>query len=59
VCTGGDLYKPDTCYEICGDGKILDRNDRECDDGNVFDGDGCSSNCIVEPGFECYGGTNI
>lgn len=24
-----------------------------CDDGNTNDGDGCSSQCLVEPGFSC------
>ena len=27
-----------------------------CDDGNTADGDGCSSNCTVEPAFFCEGG---
>lgn len=30
------------CVEICGDGVVIDD---ECDDGNLVDGDGCSSNC--------------
>jgi cysteine-rich repeat protein len=35
----------------CGDGAV---NDLEsCDDGNSDDGDGCSSTCTVEDGFEC------
>lgn len=25
----------------------------ECDDGNTNDDDGCSSACIVEPGWDC------
>ena len=25
----------------------------ECDDANVFSGDGCSSSCTLEPGFDC------
>ena len=24
----------------------------ECDDGNVIDGDGCSSDCLLEIGYE-------
>ena len=24
-----------------------------CDDGNMLDGDGCSSNCVVEMGWTC------
>ncbi|MCA9655323.1 MAG: DUF4215 domain-containing protein [Myxococcales bacterium] len=30
----------------CGDG-VVDAGE-ECDDGNVFDGDGCSSQCLME-----------
>ena len=37
--------------EICGDGKNLGQV--ECDDGNTVSGDGCSSDCKVEPGFSC------
>jgi len=37
--------------EICGDGLNLGQN--ECDDGNKVDGDGCSSDCRIEYGFEC------
>ena len=33
------------CEAQCGDG-VLVENDEECDDGNLFDGDGCSSTCI-------------
>ncbi len=25
----------------------------KCDDGNLLGGDGCSTNCVVEPGFRC------
>ncbi|UCE71453.1 MAG: hypothetical protein JSU99_09210, partial [Nitrospiraceae bacterium] len=34
---------------VCGNGS-LDPGE-ECDDGNTFDGDGCSANCTLEP--EC------
>ena len=27
-----------------------------CDDGNVVDGDGCSSQCGIEIGYQCSGG---
>jgi len=30
-----------------------------CDDGNLFDGDGCSNTCQVESGFLCYGSPSI
>ncbi len=36
---------------ICGDG-LLDIGE-VCDDGNMGDGDGCSSSCQVETGFIC------
>ena len=29
----------------------------ECDDGNVDNGDGCSSSCTQETGFACSGGS--
>lgn len=28
----------------------------ECDDGNLNDGDGCSSMCVIEANYFCYGG---
>jgi cysteine-rich repeat protein len=28
-----------------------------CDDGNPFDTDGCTFNCLTETGFQCLGGT--
>ena len=43
-----------TCQEKCGDGMkfVL-----PCDDGNNNDGDGCSRDCHVEPGYTCAGGS--
>ncbi len=38
---------------ICGDGVI--EVPEECDDGNADSGDGCSSICFVEDGWECSG----
>ena len=37
--------------EICGDGYNFGQH--KCDDGNTLNGDGCSSKCEVEEGFEC------
>ena len=31
---------------VCGDGN--QEGTEECDDGNLVDGDGCDSNCVVE-----------
>lgn len=44
------------CSEICGDGIDLEY---QCDDGNVLNGDGCSSNCLVEPGWHCSKNSNL
>jgi len=41
----------------CGDG-FIDGNE-ECDDGDLGNGDGCSSICEVESGFACYGGPSF
>jgi len=46
-CSNG--YVPNalktSCDPICGDGILL--GTEGCDDGNVLNGDGCSSACIV------------
>src|SRR5262245_6222491 len=34
----------------CGDGIVVDE---ACDDGNNVDGDGCTADCKIEPGFMC------
>merc|ERR1711959_127903 len=41
----------------CGDGNrgALE----QCDDGNRLDGDGCSRECGVEPGYSCTGGDSL
>ena len=38
--------------EACGNG-VLDYTEA-CDDGNKRNGDGCSSTCVVEPGWRCF-----
>ena len=38
------------CTEICGDGIIINK---KCDDKNFVSGDGCSSDCEIEAGYEC------
>jgi len=30
----------------------------ECDDGNIYDGDGCSSACEIENGYRCFNGSS-
>ena len=43
--------------DICVDGETIDieQGPLDCDNGNMMDGDGCSSFCTVECGFECGG----
>ncbi|XP_072015800.1 pappalysin-1-like [Amphiura filiformis] len=40
---------------FCGNGVIDSANGEECDDGNVMDGDGCNTVCLVETHFKCSG----
>lgn len=56
------LMQPDgTAYSVCepdcGDGRKVDIE--KCDDGNLKNGDGCSSTCTVEDGWSCSGGTSV
>jgi fibro-slime domain-containing protein len=46
-----DKGKTRACDATCGDGN-LDPSEK-CDDGNLSDGDGCSSKCEEEKGFKC------
>ena len=39
------------CELLCGDGVL--EGQEMYDDGNINNGDGCSSKCIVEPGYLC------
>lgn len=43
------------CKSACGDGQRF--SDEECDDGNTYNGDGCSSACEEESGFKCTDST--
>lgn len=58
-CWGGSKTGPDQCAEECGDGRNFYKSYGvdSCDDGNTDDGDGCDSDCQVEFGYECAGGT--
>ncbi|CAG5169352.1 uncharacterized protein ALTATR162_LOCUS7031 [Alternaria atra] len=46
------LYE-EQCNGVCGDGVTDPGNGEECDDGNNFDGDGCSSSCTNGKGSIC------
>lgn len=57
----GMPQKPSTAGGVCGgtrgcgDGQGSTRFAREeCDDGNRLGGDGCSADCTIEPGWDCY-----
>ena len=42
------------CREACGKGNLIS-DKLDCDDGNLIDGDGCSSTCGYEEAYwECY-----
>jgi len=47
--SGGQGGATDTC------GNQIVESMEECDDGDVTDGDGCSSSCVLEPGWNCSG----
>lgn len=53
-CKDGYELKQGLCIDKCGDGKIYTH---PCDDGNLIDGDGCSSSCVVEPDYVCKDGS--
>ncbi len=55
---GGAGHTKDAGSEsLCGNG-LLDDGE-ECDDGNSEDGDGCDSNCRIEPGWHCEGEPSV
>lgn len=50
TCTGS----PSVCSEAsCGNGILEPELGEECDDGNNIDGDGCSSDCLIEGVLTC------
>jgi len=53
VCnsTTCDFQAGITAY--CGDGILQIVDGEQCDDGNTVSGDGCSSSCVLEPGYTC------
>lgn len=54
ACKSGYSGTPCTLNVIvCGDAII--EGSEVCDDGNIINGDGCSSTCTVEFGYTCTG----
>ena len=58
TCSGGNSSTKDIWSEIWGDGKRFNSVNIYCDDGNKLNGDGCSSGCLKEIGWECSGGNS-
>jgi cysteine-rich repeat protein len=53
------VHPDGACYNKCGNGYLYDlgsHDSSECDDGNITNGDGCSSECIVEDNWVCKRG---
>ena len=54
--SSGSISLPSSCSEICGDGIRFNSIATYWDDGNLVNGDGCSSLCNVEAGYGWTGG---
>ncbi|CAD8082958.1 unnamed protein product [Paramecium sonneborni] len=52
-CELGRFVESNICLAKCGDGYFV-KSSEECDDGNLDDGDGCNSKCVVENDFTCF-----
>ena len=52
VCQNSSQVNTSLLCPICGNG-ILDLPDETCDDMNIDGGDGCSSDCEIESGYDC------
>ncbi|MBU0470500.1 MAG: DUF4215 domain-containing protein [Nanoarchaeota archaeon] len=54
-CPKGYLCKDGACNwnGLCGDLKVEEIYGETCDDGNTDNGDGCSSTCKIEWGWNC------
>jgi cysteine-rich repeat protein len=53
VCGAAPQWEVVRWLSTCGNGVV--EGQEECDDGDLQDGDGCSSVCKVEPGWSCTG----
>ena len=59
-CSTTSTSSASSCSPLCGDGiRIIAPYSpiEQCDDGNTASGDGCDSNCQVEPNWNCSGGS--
>ncbi|CAI2358753.1 unnamed protein product [Moneuplotes crassus] len=55
ACSGADGQLSQCNLVVCGDGKRYSNQGEECDDGNDVNGDGCASDCKIEPNYDCSG----
>ena len=55
--TGGSTTSADSWYDICGDGINMTPLSSNWDDGNLLNNDGWNTNCKVEVGWNCLGGS--
>lgn len=55
TCNASDVTCATTCVSLCGDG--IQTAVEDCDDGNHLNDDGCSSECVIEEGWNCFGGS--
>lgn len=51
------LMVTESALATCGDGTV-NTTEGACDDGNLYDGDGCSSLCAVETNWTCTTSSN-
>lgn len=58
TCIGGSPTTSDSWSIVCGDGVNPGTDSTKWDDGNLINGDGCSSSCTVEFGFTCSSAFN-
>jgi len=62
VCDNDEYDRTNCTYTPCGNGIFDDVSvpkgvvvAEQCDDGNIVDGDGCSSTCVIEARSDCDG----
>ncbi len=53
ACNDDCTWDTSGCLSECGNGVIEDGE--QCDDNNTAPGDGCSTNCRIETGWNCTG----
>ncbi|CAK90081.1 unnamed protein product, partial (macronuclear) [Paramecium tetraurelia] len=51
-CGENHILIDHACVSQCGNGILINQYE-ECDDGNNYGGDGCSTNCHIEDSYQC------